>query len=225
MRKLLCIGVILCMILTMSACDLIDQIHNQVDNLGNNLHSGLNGNTVQSLLEQGFSSLQDMFKQNIIESTGELTENTVHEMHIYEDKIVLNISTDNAVQKMKDEGVTIEKIQDERADAETAQMEYILQYQFCAEFKVNGETKIGVGAAPATENTLPNTLEMTIPIPAEHMGVTIYELLQGGFINIETRLQHGTATTKIYNNTYFVNELPSGANGTILTLIDHRTGK
>lgn len=222
MKKLICIAATLCILLGLCSCGVLTKVKDKVDNLGNDLGINLNSDKLQSILQEGVGDLEKLFGQNVIEVAGEVANNTVDQLQVYNDKIVITVSTDAARKQMEKESITIDTLQAERADAETAKMDYKLQYQFCVQLSINEQNKAAVGVASVTEDTLNNTLDITIPISAEEMGVTIYELLQGGKISVETCLQHGTATTKVAGQDYFINKLPEGQSGLILTMVDHR---
>jgi spore germination protein YaaH len=79
-----------------------------------------------------------------------------------------------------------------------------------------------VDTAEVTEDKLNKSVEITIPIAKESMGVTVYQLLQGDTIETESCLKHGTDTTNICNEIFYVQTLPEGKTGTLLVLKDHR---
>ncbi len=222
MRTIICIGLVLCLIMGLGSCGLINDVKDKVGEIGSNIGIDLDNEKLQDLFNQGLKDLETMFGQNVIEASGEAANNKAGNLHVYADKIVITVDTDAIRAKMQDTGVTIDTIKAERANAETAQMEYKLQYQYVVSMNINNSGKAAICYATVTEDTLSNTVDITIPIAKEEMGVTIYELLQGGSIKIESCLQHGTDTTKSVTDTYYLNTVPEGKTGNTLTMQDHR---
>lgn len=222
MRKLLCLGLVVCILMSLGACSLLNQAKDKLDSLTPDLGINLGSDKLQELFNQGLKDFEAILGQNFIEATGEAKNNEAGNMHVYSDKLVITVDTDGIRAKMDETGVTVDSIKAERANAETAQMEYTLQYQYIVALKINENTKAAICYATVTEDTLTNTIDITIPIAESDMGVTIYELLQGGSLQIESCLQHGTDTTKSVTDTYYLNSIPEGKTGNTLTMQDHR---
>lgn len=222
MRKLLCLGLVVCILMSLGACSLLNQAKDKLDSLTPDLGITLGSDKLQELFNQGLKDFESILGQNFIEATGEAKNNEAGNMHVYSDKLVITVNTDGIRAKMDETGVTVDSIKAERANAETAQMEYTLQYQYIVALKINEKTKAAICYATVTEDTLTNTIDITIPIAESDMGVTIYELLQGGSLQIESCLQHGTDTTKSVTDTYYLNSIPEGKTGNTLTMQDHR---
>lgn len=222
MKTLICIGLVVCLLLGVSSCSLFDEAKDQLGEIGSGLGIDLDSDKIQDLFQEGLADLETVLGKNVIEATGEAANNEAGNLHVYNDKIVITVDTEDIRAKMNETGVTVESIQKEQANAATAQMEYQLQYQYIAALKINGSAKAAVCYATVTTDTLTNTVDITIPIATGDMGVTIYELLQGGSIEIESCLQHGTDTTKSVTDTYYLNTIPEGKTGDTLTMQDHR---
>lgn len=222
MKTLICICLVVCLLLGVSSCSLFDEAKDQLGEIGSGLGIDLDSDKLQDLFQQGLADLETVLGKNVIEATGEAANNEAGNLHVYSDKIVITVDTEDIRAKMDETGVTVESIKAEQANAATAQMEYQLQYQYIAALKINGASKAAVCYATVTTDTLTNTVDITIPIAADDMGVTIYELLQGGSIEIESCLQHGTDTTKSVTDTYYLNTIPEGKTGDTLTMQDHR---
>lgn len=222
MKKLVCLGLILCVLTGLGSCGMLNGAKDKFDAMSSELGVNLQSDKLQNLFNQGLNGLEEILGKDCIEATGEATNNESGNLHVYDDKIVITVNTDGIRAKMEEIGVTTETIKSERENAETAQMEYTLQYQYVVSMKINSKSKAAICYATVTEDTLSNTVDITIPIASEEMGVTIYELLQGGTIKIESCLQHGTATTKAVTDTYYLNSVPDGKTGNTLTMQDHR---
>lgn len=222
MKKLVCLGLIVCTLIGLGSCGLLNDAKDKLDTMGSELSIDLQSGKLQDLLNQGLSGLEEMLGKDCIEATGEVKNNESGNMHVYDEKVVITVNTDGIRTKMDETGVTTETIKLERENAATAQMEYTLQYQYVVSMKINSKQKAAVCYATVTEDTLSNTVDITIPIANEEIGVTIYELLQGGTIKIESCLQHGTETTKSVTDTYYLNNVPEGKSGNTLTMQDHR---
>ncbi|MBQ8806362.1 MAG: hypothetical protein IJZ68_07915 [Bacteroidaceae bacterium] len=228
MKTILSVVLVLALILSLGSCSLLDGMKDQIDEMGSQLENelgvNLNNDALQNLFQQGLEGLEDFISQGFIEATGEAANNEAGMLHVYADKLVLTVNTDGVRAKMEDSGVTVDSIKAERANAETAQMDYTLQYQYIVQIRINEKDKAAICYATVTEDTLSNTVDITIPVATEEMGVTIYELLQGGNIVVESCLQHGTETTKSVTDTYYLNAVPEGKTGNTLTMQDHREG-
>ncbi len=223
MRTIICIGLILSLVLGLGSCSLIDNVKEQVNNIGNEIGIDLSNDKLQELFNQGLEGLDSLLNQGVIEAKGESGNNEANMLHVHDDKIVITVNTDSVRAKMAESKVTVDSIKAERANAETAKMDYTLQYQYAVSLKINGNAKIAVCYATITEDTLENTVTITLPIAPADIGVTIYELLQGGSIQIESCLQHGTDTTKAVKETYYLNKIPEGKSGNLFTMEDHRS--
>lgn len=222
MKKIVCLGLIICILTGLGSCGLLNDAKDRLESMGSNLGINLKNDKLQELFNQGLSGLEEMLGKNCIEATGEAKNREPGNLHVYDDRIVMTVNTDDIRAKMDDDNVTLETIQLERQNAATAHMEYKLQYQYAVSFKINEQNKVAICYATVTEDTLSHTVDIAIPISNEEMGVTIYALLQGGAIKVEGCLQHGTDTTKSVNNTYYLNTVPAGKTGNILTMQDHR---
>lgn len=222
MKKILSILLIAAMVATLCSCSVLKDLKNELDNVSNDITSSVGGNTLKDFFNQGLNGLEGLLGHSIIEASGVVSENTANVLHVYEDKLVLTLGTESTLKKMQESGVTVDSIKKERENANTAQMEYKLLYQYCVALNINEDTKAAVCEIDVTEDTLNNTVEITIPIAKESMGVTVYQLLQGGEIEVESCLKHGTDTTKICNDKYYVKTLPDDKKGSVLTIEDHR---
>lgn len=223
MKTIICIALAACLVLGMGSCGMLSGVKDKVDEIGSNIGIDLDSNKLQDLFNQGLKDLEAVLGQNVIEATGEAANNEADNLHVYSDKIVITVNTDGIRAKMDDSGVTVDSIKAERANAETAQMDYTLQYQYVVSMNINSIGKAAICYATVTEDTLTNTVDISIPVSTDEMGVTIYELLQGGSIKIESCLQHGTDTTKSVTDTYYLNTVPEGKTGNTLTMQDHRS--
>jgi hypothetical protein len=222
MKKIFCLGLVLSLMMGLGSCNLFPQLQDQISNMGNGLDINLNNEQLQDMFNQGLEGLENLFGPSVIEGAGDALDQEAGYLHVYADKVILTINTDEIRAKMHESNVTVESIKAERENAKIAQMEYILQYQYGVSLKINNSPKTAICYATVTEDTLSNTVSITIPVAEEEMGVTIYELLQGGTIQIESCLQHGTDTTKKVNETYYLNSVPEGKAGNVFTLEDHR---
>jgi hypothetical protein len=221
MKKILSILLIAATIATLCSCSVLTDLKNEMNNVGNNIVPN-GSNTLKDFFNQGLNGLEGLLGHSIIEASGVISETEANVLHIYEDKLILSLSTENTVKKMQESGVTIDSIKKERENANTAQMEYKLLYQYCVALNVNESSKVAVCEIEVTEDKLNKSVEITIPIAKESMGVTVYQLLQGDTIETESCLKHGTDTTNICNENFYVQTLPEGKTGTLLVLKDHR---
>ncbi len=217
---ILCVCCIL--VAGLCACGIISGVQDSLENIGDDININIDTDKLQDMFNQGVESLESLLLQGAIQATGEANNNEAGNMHVYADKIVITVKTDDVRAKMTESKVTVDSLKAERANAATAQMEYVLRYQYMITLQINGSTQIAVCYADVTEDTLNNTIDITIPINNADMGVTVYELLQGGSIQIDGCLQHGTDKTKSALNTYYLNSVPEGKTGNTLTMQDHR---
>lgn len=223
MKKIICVGLILCSVLGLGSCGFLGDTQDSLGALGSDITLNLSDDKLQDWFNQGLSGLEGILGTNCIEATGEAKNAEAGKLYVYDDKIVITVDTKDIRDKMDESGVTAKSIEAERLHAEIAQMEYKLQYQYVVSLRINEKNKSAVCSAIVTEDTMKNTVDITIPVTKEEMSVTIYELLQGGPIKVEGCLQHGTATTKSITKTYYLNSIPDGKDGNVLAMQDHRS--
>lgn len=157
-----------------------------------------------------------------ISATGEVKNNPVNMLNVYDDKIVITIATDTVRESMEKSGITVETIQAERKNAETAHMDYTLAYEYYIQLKINETHRFAACQIDISEDTLEHTVDISIPIKTNDMGVTIYNLLQGEAIHIEGYLKHGTDSTPVTIEKYYLDKIPENTQAVTLTMTDHR---
>lgn len=176
---------------------------------------------LQDMFGDGLKTLQNLINKSIIEAQGSTTDEAPGSITAYDDKIVLHISPAKLIERMDKEGITADSILKERENANIAQMEYILEYQYAIELKVNGGPVCAVCTAPANESALAKTIEIVIPLAKEDISTTLYDLLQGGSMTVESCLRHGTEHSQSCKETYTISTSSNNAQN-VLTFTDKR---
>lgn len=200
MKKILCIIMACIAIFSFCSCTTIDSI----------------GNTVEEKLD-------NILNQSNIKATGEVANNPVNVFKVFNDKIILTVDTNIVLNAMNKDGVTLETLKAEKENAETAHMDFKLEYEYVVGFQVNKKVQIATCSIPVTEETLNNTVDITVPVDPKDMGVTIYELLQGKSISVDGCLKHGTDKTSVVSTIYYLNKKSDDPNIKTLTMEDNRT--
>lgn len=184
--------------------------------------SAIDTDLIGDLGDKVKNEVMDVIQKESIPATGEAKNNTVNMLNVYDDKIVITIATDTVRESMEKAGVTVETIKAERKNAETAHMDYILAYEYYIQLKINETHRFAACQIDISEDTLEHTVDISIPIKTNDMGVTIYNLLQGEAIHIEGYLKHGTDSTPVTIEKYYLDKIPENTQAVTLTMTDHR---
>lgn len=184
--------------------------------------SAIDTDLIGDLGDKVKNEVMDVIQKESIPATGEAKNNTVNMLNVYDDKIVITIATDTVRESMDKAGVTVETIKAERKNAETAHMDYTLAYEYYIQLKINETHRFAACQIDISEDTLEHTVDISIPIKTNDMGVTIYNLLQGEAIHIEGYLKHGTDSTPVTIEKYYLDKIPENTQAVPLTMTDHR---
>ena len=184
--------------------------------------SAIDADLIGDLGDKVKNEVMDVIQKESIPATGEAKNNPVNTLNVYDDKIVITIATDTVRESMEKAGVTVETIKAERKNAETAHMDYTLAYEYYIQLKINETHRFAACQIDISEDTLEHTVDISIPIKTNDMGVTIYNLLQGEAIHIEGYLKHGTDSTPVTIGKYYLDKMPENTQAVTLTMTDHR---
>lgn len=183
----------------------------------------LNTNTnLSDSLESGIGKLDELMGPEKIDAEGYVFTTDTPTLEVYDDHIILTVSMHDACVQATQENVTIDVIEAEMANAETAKIEYTLAYDIGATIYIGETNYKAICSIPVTKETLDTYVSIHIEIDDADVGVTVYNLLQGSPIKVTTLLQHGTSKTQPVTNVYYLNEIPSDKEGSVLQLNDLR---
>ncbi len=199
MKKLLLISVCALLLYSLCSCSLIGALFPEHSDVVNDA-----GNKLQDIFGEGLNTLQSLLNKTVLEAEGQTVDEKPGQITVYDDKIVLTVSPKRLIESMSKDGINATSLAKERKNAQIADMEYVLEYQCAIELKINGKTVYAACAATVHENALNQTISISIPINEADMSTTLYDLLQGGKISIESCLKHGTECTKAINERYTI---------------------
>ena len=220
MKKLICVALCIVAVVFAATTDIqpISDIRARVAEA-----LALNTNTnLSDSLESGIGKLDELMGPEKIPAEGCVSTLDASTLEVYDDHIILTISTHDACVQGTQENVTIDVIEAEMANAETAKIEYTLAYDIGATIYIGDTNYKAICSIPVTKENLDTYVSIRIDIDEADVGVTVYNLLQGSPIKVATRLQHGTSKTQPVTGVYYLNEIPTDKEGSVLQLNDLR---
>ena len=183
----------------------------------------LNTNTnLSDSLESGIGKLDELMGPEKIDAEGYVFTTDTPTLEVHDDHIILTVSMHDACVQATQENVTIDVIEAEMANAETAKIDYILSYNVGATLYIGETNYKAVCSVPVMKDNLDTYVSIRIDVVKEDVSVTVYNLLQGTPIKVTTRLQHGTETTQQVTNFYYLNTVPAEKEGSAVQLNDLR---
>lgn len=218
MKKLLLFVLCAILLCSMCSCALIGGLGLDQNGTLNNV-----GNKVQDIFGEGVNTLQSLLNKTVIESSGSVIDKEAGKFIVNDDSITVIISPAELIKKIEAEGITKDSITKERKNAELAKLDYTLAYQCIVKFKIEDKFVYAAASIPVNAENLYQNIQINIPIDKDKIAVTAYDLLQGGTLDIESCLKHGTECSNAINEVYTIASSENSA-PYVLTFTDARKG-